>query len=99
MGFEVVPFIISKYYKFKEENDYYHILILGFPLLLFFIFVLNEWLRYVVKVSRPHVKVFQDPLSIKTAVSESVRANIHRIETDLIVSGSNLIDELQINGY
>lgn len=32
-------------------------------------------------------------------MSESVRANIHRIETDLIVSESNLIDELQINGY
>lgn len=32
-------------------------------------------------------------------MSESVRANIHLIETDLIVSESNLIDELQINGY
>lgn len=108
MGFEVVPFIIFKYHKvtslefhrkFKGENDYHHILILGFTLQLFFIFVLNEWLPYVVKVCRPHVKVFQDLLSIKTAVSESVRANIHLIETDLIVSESNLIDELQINGY
>lgn len=32
-------------------------------------------------------------------MSESVRANIHLIETDLIVSESNLIDELQINKY
>lgn len=32
-------------------------------------------------------------------MSESVRENIHLIETDLIVSESNLIDELQINGY
>lgn len=102
----IISFFISKFKEFKEENemkkaDDNPILILGFTLLLFFIFVLNdrEWLRYVVKVSRPHVKVFQDPLRIKTAVSESVRANIHLIETDLIVSESNLIDELQINGY
>lgn len=99
-----ISFFISKFKEFKKENvmkkaDDNPILILGYTLLPFFIFVLNEWLRYVVKVSRPHVKVFQDPLSIKTAVSESVRANIHRIETDLIVSESNLIDELQINGY
>lgn len=40
-----------------------------------------------------------DPLHIKTAVSESVRENIHLIETDIIVSDSNLIDELQVNGY
>lgn len=40
-----------------------------------------------------------DPLSIKTAVSESVRQIIHLIETDVIVSDSNLIDELQVNGY
>lgn len=101
-----LSFFISKFTEFKEENvmkkaDDNPILILEFTLLLFFIFVLNdrEWLRYVVKVSLPHVKVFQDPLSIKTAVSESVRANIHLIETDLIVSESNLIDELQINRY
>lgn len=39
------------------------------------------------------------PLNIKTAVSESVRQNIHLIEKDLIVSESNLIDELQVKEY
>lgn len=35
----------------------------------------------------------------KNAVSESVRRNIQLIESDLIVSESNLVDELQTNAY
>lgn len=37
--------------------------------------------------------------NIKTVVSESVRQNIQLIESDLIVSESNLVDELQTNAY
>lgn len=43
--------------------------------------------------------ICQEKTNNKNAVTESVRQNIHLIESDLMVADSNLVDELQTNAF
>lgn len=80
-------------------------LIIDTLVLVFVFFIINEnillkkLLRICMPVKDITCKENNKNTDNKNAVSESVRQNILLIESDLMVSESNLIDELQTYGY